>query len=205
MAGEVTLVRFNIKNAKYAIKTDNGYGTPVAFGYSDSIALEADYAEKALYGDGRKIAVIPNDKGKKGTLTLLTLDHAYEIAMKRRMATAKGSAEVKQVAAVEHAIYFETEAMDSAGVIHTAKTWLYGVTSGRPSETYNQTTDDINNNNTDYALTIKGVPLLNSAGTAPYVDAKGNTIYAWQETAIDTDTGYDTFGDACVDPKVPTA
>lgn len=205
MAGEVTLVRFNIKNAKYALKTANGYETPVPFGYSDAIALEADYSEKAIYGDGRKVAIIPNDKGKTGTLTLLALDHAYEVAMKRRMATAKGFAEIKQLASVEHAIYFETESMDSDGVVHTAKTWVYGVTSGRPSETYNQTTDDINNNNTEYALTIKGVPLMNAAGTSPYVDNKGNTVYAWQETAIDTDAGYDTFGDACVAPKVPNA
>lgn len=205
MAGERTLVRFNIKNAKYALKTSNGYDTPVAFGYSDSIALQADYAEKAIYGDGRKIAVIPNDKGKTGTLTLLTLDDAYELAMSRRMATAKGTAEIKQVQSVEHAIYFETEYMDDAGVTHTAKTWVYGVTSGRPSETFNQTTDDINNNNIEYPLTIKGVPVLNSAGTATYVDDKGNAVYAWQETCIETDSGYDTFGNACVAPKVPAS
>ncbi len=108
MSDNKTLLRFNIKNAKYALETDSGYGTPVPFGYSDSIALEADYAEKVIYGDGKKVLTLPNDKGKTGTLTLLTLDEEYEIAMKRRMQIAVGIAEIKQLASVRHAIYFET-------------------------------------------------------------------------------------------------
>ena len=47
-----TLVRFNIKNAAYALKNSDGYSTSVSIGYSDSIALEADYAEKIIYGVG---------------------------------------------------------------------------------------------------------------------------------------------------------
>lgn len=202
MANEKTLVRFNIKNAKYALKSSDGsYAEPVAFGYSDAIALEADYSEKAIYGDGRKVAIIPNDKGKTGTLTLLALDEAYELAMKRRMKTANGTAEVKQMASIEHAIYFETEQMTEDGKISTAKTVIYGVTSGRPSETFNQTTEDINNNNVDYALTIKGVPLMDTAGTAAYKDSDGNTVTVWQETVIPGDPGYEAFGKTIVAPK----
>ena len=202
MANEKTLVRFNIKNAKYALKSSDGsYAEPVAFGYSDAIALEADYSEKAIYGDGRKVAVIPNDKGKTGTLTLLALDEAYELAMKRRMKTANGTADVKQMASIEHAIYFETEQMTEDGKISTAKTVIYGVTSGRPSETFNQTTEDINNNNVDYALTIKGVPLMDTAGTAAYKDSDGNTVTVWQETVIPGDPGYEAFGKTISMPK----
>jgi hypothetical protein len=199
-----TLLRFNIKNAKYALKSSSGYETPVAFGYSDAIALEADYSEKTIYGDGRKIMTIPNDKGKTGTLTLLTLDEAYEIAMKRRMKTASGTAEIKQLTSVEHAIYFETDYMDEEGNQKTAKTIVYGVTSGRPSQAYNQTTDDINNNNTDYPLTIKGTPLMDSAGTSAYKDSAGNTIYVWQETVVPEDTGYEEFGKTIAAPKAKT-
>lgn len=196
-----TLVRFNIKNAKYAIKTGGTYGSPVAFGYSDSIALQADYSEKAIYGDGKKVAVLPNDKGKTGTLTLLAIDEAYELAMKRRMKTANGMAEVKQTQSVEHAIYFETEYMDEDGSIKTAKTILYGVTSGRPSETFNQTTEDINNNNVDYALTIKGTPLMSSSGSGVYKDASGNAVTIWQETVTPEDPSYQAFGETISDPK----
>lgn len=200
---EKTLVRFNIKNAKYALKTSSGFESPVPFGYSDSISLEANYAEKLIYGDGRVVLTIPNDKGKTGTLGLLAIDDAYEIAMKRRMKTASGTAEIKQFASIEHAIYFETEFMDENGAMKTAKTIIYGVTSGRPSESFNQTTDDINNNNVSYPLTIKGIKMTDSAGSKDYKDANGNTVYAWQETSIPGDTGYDDFGKTITAPKAP--
>lgn len=195
------MVAFNIKNAKYALKKDEGYDTPVAFGYADSLALQADYSEKIIYGDGMKIATIPNDKGKTGTLTLLTVDDAYEVAMKRRLATANGMAEIKQLASIEHAIYYEFEYMENDGDTRTAKVWMYGVTSGRPSESLSQTTEDINNNNVDYALTIRGTLLMDSAGTAQYTDASGNHVVVWQVMALPEDTGYATFGDTCPIPK----
>lgn len=200
-----TLVRFNIKNAAYALKSNGSYGTPVPFGYSDSIALEADYSEKVIYGDGRKIVTIPNDKGKTGTLALLTIDDAYEVAMKRRMKTANGTAEIKQNASIEHAIYFETDFLDENQVQKTAKTIVYGVTSGRPSETYNQNTDDINNNNVSYSLTIKGSPLMDSTGSAQYKDENGNAVYVWQETSVPGDAGYENFGKTITTPKAPSS
>lgn len=200
-----TLVRFNIKNAAYAIKNSTGYAPKVSIGYSDSIALEADYAEKVIYGDGRKLVTLPNDKGKTGTLGLLAIDEAYEIAMKRRMKTANGTAEIKQTASVEHALYFEFDFMDEDGTQKTGKTILYGVTSGRPSETLNQTTEDINNNTISYPLTIKGTPLMSSAGSTPYTDSNGNGVYVWQETSIPGDTGYDTFGNTITAPKASSA
>lgn len=199
------LVRFNIKNAKYAPKTDEGYDAPVAFGYSDSISLEANYSEKLIYGDGRVVLTIPNDKGKTGSLGLLTIDEAYEIAMKRRMKTANGTAEIKQTASIEHAIYFEFDYYESDGEIKTGKTVLYGVTTGRASETFNQTTDDINNNNISYPLTIKGVPMMSADGARPYKDDKGNIIYAWQETSIPGDEGYEEFGKTISAPKAPSS
>lgn len=205
MAGEKTLVRFNVKNCAYAVKSASEYSAPVRFGYSDSIALEADYSEKVIYGDGRTIKVIPNDKGKTGTLALLALDELYEIAMKRRQKSLNGTVEIKQMASVEHAIYFETEFMDEAGTIKTAKTVIYGVTSGRPSETYNQTTEDINNNNVEYPLVIKGVAMKDSSGTANLRDENGNIVYAWQETSIPGDSNYENFGKTIEDPKEATS
>lgn len=199
-----TLLKFNIKNAKYALKKDSGYEAPVAFGYSDSISLESDYSEKVIYGDGRKVLTIPNDKGKTGSLALLALDEAYEIAMKRKMKTAKGVAEIKQLASIEHAIYFEFDYLEEDGSMKTGKTILYGVTSGRASEAYNQTTEDINNNTISYPLTIKGVPMKASEGTDVYRDAAGNVIYAWQETCIPGDAGYEEFGKTITEPTAPS-
>ena len=200
------LIQFNIKNAKYSVVTESGgtrtYGSPVAFGNSDSLSLEANYSEKTIYGDGKIQRVLPNDKGKTGTLTLLTLNNAYEVAMKRRMATANGYAEIKQLSSVEHAVYFEFDYMEeSTGAIKTAKAILYGVFSGRPSATYSQTTEDINNNNCDIPLTIKGVTLQNAAGTADYTDAAGNKISVWEEVCTPDDDNYATFGSSITDPK----
>ena len=202
---EKTLLRFNIKNAAYALENSSGYDAPVAFGYSDSIALEADYAEKVIYGDGRKVFTIPNDKGKTGTLALLAIDEAYEIAMKRRMKTASGTAEIKQLASIPHAIYFEFDYLDEDGTMKTGKTVVYGVTSGRASESYNQTTEDINTNTVSYPLVIKGKPMMSNSGTDAYRDANGNEIYVWQETCIPGDSGYETFGKTITAPKVPSS
>ena len=86
----------------------------------------------------------------------------------------------------------------------TAKTIVYGVTSGRPSQSYNQTTDDINNNNTEYSLTIRGIPMLqNGDSSIPYKDASGNVVYAWQETVVPGDPGYETFGQTIEAPRAP--
>ena len=203
-ANSKALVKFNIKNAAYAIQTSaTEFGTPTKFGYSDSISLEANYSEKTIYGDGKVIHTIPNDKGKTGSLALLTIDEAYEIAMKRRMVTASGVAEIKQTAAVTHAIYFEFDYMDeTTHKTQTAKTIVYGVTSGRPSETFNQTTEDINNNNISYPLTIKGVPLMSADGSSAYVDSEGNSVHVWQVTSIPGDAGYENFGKTVSLPKV---
>ena len=125
--------------------------------------------------------------------------------MKRRMKTANGTAEVKQTAAVEHALYFEFDFMDENQVQKTGKTIVYGVTSGRPSETLNQTTEDINNNIISYALNIKGTPLMNTAGTDVYKDENGNAVYVWQETSVPGDVGYETFGETISAPKASTS
>ena len=198
------LVKFNIKNAKYALMVD-GTGEYVPLGYSDSISLEANYSEKSIYGDGKIIKILPNDKGKTGSLTLLNIDEAYEIAMKRRMKTASGTAEIKQYAAVEHALYFEFEYMEEDGDIKTGKTQLFGVTSGRPSETFNQTTEDVNPNNVSLSLTIKGTALMNSDGSKAYVDENGNAVHVWQETCLPGETGYEDYGKSYSAPKVPAA
>lgn len=201
MANEKTLVKFNVKNAKYALPEADGWGAPVAFGTSKSIALEADTSTKKLYGDGRVILTLVNDKGKTGTLTLNNICDEYEIAMKRKMKLAVGLADIKQTANVPHCIYFETDGADDSGARVTAKTWLYMVTSTRPSESYEQDTDDINESSFDLPLTIAGLPIKTAAGEV--YKEKGVEVYAWQVTVVPGDAEYDTFGDAVVLPTVP--
>lgn len=201
-AQDKILVRFNIKNVKYAVQIGGLITEAWNLGYADSISLESNYTEKIIYGDGRVVHTIPNDKGKTGTLTLLAINEEYEYSMGRRLQTSKGYAEIKQSVSRTHALYFETDYIETDGEVKTAKTILYGVTSGRPSETYNQTTEDINDNKVSYPLTIKGIAMQKADGTA-YKDQYGNTVYVWQETCLPGDPGYDTFGTKIEAPTAP--
>ncbi len=81
---------FNVKNLKYATKTLGVYGTPVDLAYAKQVTLEADYSETTIYGDGEKLAVIPNDKGKKGSIIVTAIDSVYEIACGRAMTISGG-------------------------------------------------------------------------------------------------------------------
>lgn len=196
-----TIVKFNIQNGKYALKNGDTWAKPESMGSSMKISLEANSSQKDVFGDGKVIASIINDKGKTGTLTLNNICEAYEIAMGRKMKLANGIADVKTIKSVEHCIYFETQGVTEDSKYPIAKTWLYGVTSTRPSESYEQNTDDINESTFDVPLTIKGIKLKNAQGE-DYADDDGNQYQVYQLTVEPGDEGYETFGDAVV---VPTA
>ena len=198
----VNLVRFNIQNAKYAI------GTKVeSFGTSIKMALETDSSAKPIYGDGKIVCMLVNERGKNAVLTLNNICDAYEIAMGRKMKTSEGLADIKQIKVVEHNIYFEicniTKTSDGNTKTTVAKTWLFGcVSTQRPSESYDQTTTDINESTFEISFVVNGTNLLNAEGTANYVDADGNELIALQVTKVPGDEGYDTFGNSVPKPKV---
>ena len=204
MAGEKkTLVRFNVQNIKYAVLNNGTYGDPVEYGTAIKMALEANSDTKKIFGDGRVICLIVNDKGKTGTMTTNNVSDDYEIAMGRKIKTASGIADIQQLKVVTHAIYFETCGLDEDGGMPLAKTWLYGVTSSRPSESFDQNTDDINESSFDTPLEIKGTNLLATDGKTNYKDqATGREVLAWQLTVYPGDPEFDTFGNAVVMPKM---
>lgn len=199
------LFKFNIKNVKYAIKdgTLGTFGTPTDLAYADSISLEADYEETKLYGDGQILAVLADDKGKTGSLSVVNIEKQYEIDMKRSIEIDGGLAEVQQRSSVDHAIYFEVDAL-SDGTAITIKRWLYGVTTGKASESYNQTTDNPTINTYEYPLTILGVNLKKSTGSEDFVDENGNTVKVFSVTSFPEDEGYATFGSTVPIPKAKT-
>ena len=196
-----TIVKFNVQNVKFAIKNGDNWTPPSPMGTSMKISLEANSSQKNIFGDGKIIASIVNDKGKTGTLTLNNICADYEIAMGRKMELSNGIADVKTIKSVEHCIYFETQGVTEDSKYPIAKTWLFGVTSTRPAESYDQNTDDINESTFDLPLTIKGVSLKNAQGEN-YVDTDGNEYLVYQLTVEPGDNAYETFGDAVV---VPTA
>lgn len=196
-----SLIKFNIKNAKYAVKTGDNYASPVAFGTSRNISLEPVFNTKEIYGDGEIIAEMASDLGKKGKLGVNNIDNAYEIAMERKKEIADGLADISVRRLVKHAIYFETYELQADEKVTIAKTWLLNVTSSRPTESYEQTTDNINESTFEYDLTIRGDILKDSQGTSDYKDANGMTYRVYQLTKVPTDDGYDTFENTVPVPK----
>ncbi len=197
------LVRFNVQNIKYAVLNDGTYGTPVDYGTAIKIALEENSAVKAIYGDGRRICSIVNNRGKTGNMTTNNVSDDYEIAMGRKIKTSNGLAEIKQQKIVTHAIYFETCGMDSEGGMPIAKTWLYGVTSSRPSESFDQNTENVNESSFETPLEISGTNMLAKDGTTYKDPITGCDVVVWQMTVSPEDAGYETFGDSVVLPQMP--
>lgn len=195
------MFKFNIKNVKFAKKDELGvYKTPEDLAYANSLSLEADYNETKLYGDGQVIGILADDKGKTGTLSVVNIEHEYEIACGRMMEIDGGIADIQQHASIEHAIYYEIEAL-KAGKPITIKTWLFGCITGKANETYQQTQDDPTVNTYDYPLTVMGINLKKSTGTEDFVDANGNTVKVTRLTSYPEDVGFATFGATVPVPK----
>lgn len=199
------LIRFNIRNAKYAFPTtDGGWGNFVSMGTSTKMALETDSSEKEVYGDGECIIHYVNEKGKTGTLTQNNVCNAYEIACGRKILLENGLADIKPTKNTPHVVYFEICEMDGNNEISVAKCMLYGVTSTRPSESYDQNNGEINESSFDTPLKIKGIKVLAADGKV-YVDEKGNNRLVWQLTKTPDMEGYADFGSTVVVPKMKAA
>ena len=195
------LIKYNIKNVKYAVKDESGvWGNPIDLAYANSLSLEANFSETKFFGDGEVIAVLTNDKGKTGTLSVINIEHDYEIACGRMMEIEGGFAEIEQISSVEHCLYYEVDAKKD-GVPITIKTWMFGCITGKANESYQQTQEDHTVNTYDYPLTVNGVNLKASTGENDYVDANGNTIKVPRKFSYPTDQDYATFGNAVPIPK----
>ena len=73
----------------------------------------------------------------------------------------------------------------------------------RPSESFDQTTDDINESSFDTPLEIDGVTLKNADGTVYKDETTGRDVIVWQMTVTPDDAEYATFGDSVVLPAMP--
>ena len=196
-----TLVRFNVQGVKWAMLVDGKYGTPKSYGTATKIALEPDSSVKKIFGDGKRIASIINDKGKTSTLSTNNINDDFEVDMGRKMLLKKGIASIKQQKIPVFALYFETCGLDENNDMPLAKTWVYGVTSSTaPSESFDQNTDDINESTFDTALEIAGTELKDASGAVVKDPKTGRDVMVWQLTATPDDEDFDTFGDAVVMP-----
>lgn len=58
---------------------------------------------------------------------------------------------------------------------------------------------------TPYPITVYGTRIKDSAGTADYVDERGNKLDCFMVISAPEDEGYDTFDATVPVPKAPTA
>lgn len=195
------LAEFNAKNGQY--KTSSG--TLSSLAWLTKVALEKVLNTNDLYGDGDLQLTMVSDRGSTGTITMSAHDEEFETALGFKQAITDGVAEIQQVAKTSGSLYFETQYVGSDGAVKTKKVWLFGVEVSTPSETFDQNTDNINTNVVEYGIVVRGTNLKNSAGTADYTDANGNTRKVYKMTSIPTDEHYATFGDAVPVPKALAA
>lgn len=196
------MIKYNVKNLKYALLTAaKTYAAPLDLAYATSITLEADYNETKIYGDGQVLDVIPDDKGRTGGVGVTNIEDEYEVACGRSVELKDGEfADAQQMKSIEHAIYYEVEAIE-AGIVKTIKYWIFGCRTGKASESYAQTEDDPTINSYEYPLTALGQNLEANLTTEDYVDALGNTRKIYRIKSVPTDTNYDTFGASVPTPK----
>lgn len=183
------MLKFNIQNVKYST------GSAVEdLTYATSLSLESNYEETNIYGDGEVILVLANDQGKTATLGVVDIDNGFEMDLGRLVEIDGGAlAEVQQHGSTPVDIYYEVEAFDAGSKI-VIKNWLFNVTVGKATESYDQTTDVVNFGTFEYPLTISGKKLKAASGTSDYVDANGNTVKVYRATTYPGDDDYDTFG-----------
>lgn len=197
-----TLVGFNVKNGQF--KTAAGSLTSLT--WLTRFSKEKDLTTKKIFGDGELVVTLVNDKGFTGTIGMTAQDEEYNKALGFAKELDVGVGEVKQLSVVEHNIYFETDYIGSDGITKTKKTWVFGVETQAPSESYDQNTDDINESTVEYPITIKGTNLKASDGVTDYVDSTtGQKVKVFTYSLKPEDTGYSTFGDSVPVPKMPAA
>lgn len=166
--------------------------------YANNITLESDIDEALLFGDGEVLETSISNNGLSGSLGVINLEDHYEIFGGRLMEIVdqndeEALAEVEMTNSIPHDIYFETQAIED-GVEKTFKHWLLNCRTGRPSETYEQSTDNKNVSNFEYSLTVLGVPLRADYGLV-YRDEKGNEVKVVRITKEPNSYGYETFGE----------
>ncbi len=195
-----TLKEYNVKNGQYALAD----GELKSLTWLTKVALDADFGEQAIYGDGEEVLVLQNDKGYTGTLSMTAPDEDFEKDLGIIEELENGVAHVQRVSNPKVSIYFEAYFIGSDGIQKTKKVWLFGVNVSKPSTALDQNTDNPNFADTDYGITVRGVNLKDNAGTSDFVDANGNTQKVFRLSSVPADAGFATFENTVPVPKAKT-
>lgn len=192
------LVSFNIQNVVYSI--DHSAVKPA--GYAVGISLQRNQETKDIYGDGKLQLSIVTDKSLSGNLDMTTRDNDFERDLGMLMkAESGGEVEVSVPKNIPIDIGAEVYIINKDGEKKVKRCWWFNVTVGGASDTYNQTTETINEANASYPITVAGTPLMASTGSVEYKDSNGLGRTAYKFSAMPGDAVYETFLDSVPVPK----
>lgn len=195
-----TLIEYNCKNGVYNLGGNDSSIKPL--GYLSSVTTEKNMASTEKYGDGELVLSVITDKGSTGTLELTARDSDFETDLGFLKSIASGLAEVQVRENKTISIGFECSFVGSDGTEKTKKVWFLGVNVSPAGDSLSQNTDGTNESAASYPITIKGVDLLDSAGTSVWTDANGNSYKVYKISSKPGDTGYATFLDSVPLAKV---
>ena len=157
-------VKFNIHNFHYALKTEDGYGTPVHIPGAVSIALEAQGELEPFYADGIKYYVTSSNSGYEGDLELALIpDKFREEVLKEVLDTNKVLFENANANPAECAVGFDIDGNEK-----TTSFWFFNCAFTRPG-TNAQTNEAARKPQTD-TIKISAAPLSDGTVRAKTTD-----------------------------------
>lgn len=177
MADKENKVKYNLKNAHYAVITvgEDGavkYGTPVPMPGSVSLSLDANGEPENFYADGGVYYVINNNTGYEGDLELALIPESFRTDILKEELDEKGVLiENSEVELGTFALLFEFDG-DQKHIRHV----MYNCSASRPG-IEGKTNEDKKEVQTE-KLTINAMPLPNGMVKAKTGNTTDATTYA---------------------------
>ena len=189
MADKKNKVKYNLKNAHYALLTvaEDGsvtYGTPVSLPGSVSLSLDANGEPENFYADGIAYYVINNNMGYEGDLELALIPESFRTDVLNEKLDSKGVLiENSDVELASFALLFEFD-----GDVKHIRHVMYNCSASRPG-IEGKTNEDTKEVQTE-TLTIKATPLSSGIVKAKTGNTTDETTYNdWYKTVyVPTDT-----------------
>jgi phi13 family phage major tail protein len=170
-------VKFNLKNAHYAMQTvdEDGnatFDTPVALPGAVSISLNANGVPENFFADGGVYYVINNNMGYDGDLELAMIPESFRVAaLNETLDDKKVLIENANTELNSFALLFEFD-----GDVKHIRHVLYNCSTSRPG-IEGKTNEETRNVQTE-TLTIKATPLASGVVKAKTGDSTDETVYA---------------------------
>jgi phi13 family phage major tail protein len=183
MANKKNKVKFNLKNAHYAMLSvaEDGtvsYGKPVPMPGSVSISLDANGEPENFYADGVAYYVINNNMGYDGDLELAMIPESFRTdALGERLDDKGVLIENAEVELSSFALLFEFDG-DQRHIRHV----LYNCSASRPG-IEGKTNEESREVQTE-TLTVKATPLAGGMVKAKTGDTTDAAVYEGWYTAV---------------------